>query len=88
MGVHGKLGWLCVGCCTGKLKWRLLLNGRGGRLAAPNYEGWSCPYGQSRFGAISEVWEEEQEEWTVGGGVKKIRKFDLKENFGQQGEEE
>jgi hypothetical protein len=55
MGVHGKLGWLCVGCYTGKLKWQLLLNGRGGRLAAPNYEGWSCPYGQSWFGAVTEV---------------------------------
>ncbi len=77
MGVHGKLGWLCVGCCTGKFKWWLLLNGRGGRLAAPNYEGWSCPYGQNRFGAITKVWGEEQEEWTVGGWVKKIRKSDL-----------
>jgi hypothetical protein len=44
-----------VGRCTGKLKWRLLLNGRGGKLATPNYEGWSCPYGQSRFGAVTEV---------------------------------
>ncbi len=70
MGVHGNFGWLCVGCCTGKFKWRLLLSGHGGRLAAPNYEGWSCPYGQSRFGAVTEVWGEEQEEWTVGGGVK------------------
>ncbi len=70
MGVHGKLGWLCVGCCMGKLRWRLLLNGRGGQLAAPNYEGWSCPYGQSRFGAVTEVWGEEQEEWTVGGWEK------------------
>jgi hypothetical protein len=52
-------------------------------LAAPNYEGWSCPYGQSRFGVVTEVWEEEQEEWTVGGWVKRIRKFDLKDNFRQ-----
>ncbi len=77
MGVHGKLGWLCVGCCIGKLKWRLLLNGRGGRLAAPNYEGWSCPYGQSRFGTITEVWGGEQDVWTVGGWVKRIRKSNL-----------
>jgi hypothetical protein len=55
MGVHGKLGWLCVGCCMGKLEWRLLLNGRGGRLATSNYEGWSCPHGQSRFGTVTEV---------------------------------
>jgi hypothetical protein len=46
-------------------------------LAAPNYEGWSCPYGHSRFGAVTEVWGEEQEEWTVGGWVKRIRKSDL-----------
>ncbi len=47
-----------------------MLHGRGGRLAAPNYEGWSCPYGQSRFGAVTEVWGEEQEEWMIGGWEK------------------
>jgi hypothetical protein len=46
-------------------------------LAAPNYEGWSCPYGQSRFGTITEVWGEEQDVWTVGGWVKRIRKSNL-----------
>jgi hypothetical protein len=42
-------------------------------LAAPNDEGWSCPYGQSRFGVVTEVWGEEQEEWTVGGWAKRER---------------
>ncbi len=56
-------------------------------MATPNYEGWSCPYGQSRFGAVTKVWEE-QEEWTVGGWVKRIRKSDLKENFWAIGGEE
>jgi hypothetical protein len=50
-------------------------------LAALNYEGWSCPYGQNRFGAVTEVWEEEQEEWTVGGWVKRIRKSDKRKEF-------
>jgi hypothetical protein len=29
---------VCVRCCARKLEWRLLLNGHGGRLAAPNYD--------------------------------------------------
>jgi len=34
----GALLGVCVRCCAGKFEWRLLLNGHGGRLAAPNYD--------------------------------------------------
>jgi hypothetical protein len=36
------------------------LNERGGQLAALNYEGWSCTHELSRFGAVTEVWEEQE----------------------------